>query len=171
MWTKESVDNALKTYIDDKARMLHLAIEIAELTRRFNIAVNNLAGDEAGPKAQVITDMPHGTGVTNPTEQIAIKVASGWLPPEIKEMRNELRNLQAEYNIASERVKYVDVWLGALSDREHWIILHQVMQGEYWRDVIMDYGKQFGGYVTKDSLKFLRARAYKRIYAVAKIKN
>lgn len=171
MWTKQSVDDALKTYINDKARTLHLAIEIAELERRVNTAVRNLAGDEAGPKAQVITDMPHGTGVTNPTEQIAIKVASGWLPPEIRDMKNELQMLKTEYDTTSRRVSFVEAWLNVLSEREHWIMLHQYMQQEYWRDVLVDYDKQFGNEVTKDALKFLRTRAMKRIYKVAGVRN
>lgn len=171
MWTKQAVDEAVKSYARDKARAAHLEIEIAELERRIDLAVTALAGDEAGPKAQKISDMPHGTTVGNPTEQLAVKLASGWLPPEVRDMISEARALQDEYDKTSARVKFVEAWMGALSDRERWIITHQCIQQEYWRDILADYDKQFGGYVTKDGLKFLRGRAFKRIYLAAGVRD
>ena len=51
MWTKATVDEAVKSYVSDKARALHLAIEIKELERRLDTAVRLLAEDEAGVKA------------------------------------------------------------------------------------------------------------------------
>ena len=171
MWTKDAVDAALKSYADDKARSAHLEIEIAELTRRVNTAAAALASDEAGPRAQQITGMPHGTTVGNPTAQIAEKLASGWLPPEVKDMKRDLSVMQEEHARLSARVKFVEAWLEALTEREHWIILHQFVRQEYWRDVLNDYEARFGGYVAKDALKGLRAKALKRIYAIAGIRN
>ena len=171
MWTKQLVDEAVKSYAQDKARTAHLEVELADLERRIDKAIISLAGDEAGPKAQRISDMPHGTGVGNPTEQLAVKLASGWLPPEVRDMQGEHRTLQAEYDKTSARVKFVDAWLGALTERESWIVTHQCIQAEFWRDVINDYNREFGGYVTKETLKGLRAKAYKQMYLAAGIKN
>ena len=171
MWTKNAVDEALRTYVEDKARAAHLAMEIDELERRVNVAVKNLAADEASPKAQVITDMPHGTGVKNQVEDIVIKIASGWLPPEIREMKSELEAWKMEYNTLSSRTRYVDAWMGVLTERENWIVIHQYMRQEYWRDILDDYTRQFGQFASKDTLKRLRAKAFKRMYAIAGIKN
>lgn len=171
MWTKASVDEALKSYTEDKARAMHLEIEIGEMERRYNAAVSSLTEDEASPKAQVITGMPHGTAVGHPTEDIAIRLASGWMPPEFKDMREQIDKLKDEYRPLEMRVRYVEAWLGALSNRERWIMEHQFMKGEFWRDVINDYNTQFGGYVTKDTLKWLRGKAFKTIYAVAGVRN
>lgn len=171
MWTKAKVDDALKTYMGDKARAEHLSLEIAELERRIKTAVSNLAEDEAGPRAQRITDMPHGTGVGNPTEELGIKLASGWLPPEVKEMQGELKSFQFEYSDLMLKVRFVDAWMGALSERERWMVEHQCMRNEFWRDVLCDYEKTFGGYATKETLKRLRANAFKQIYGIAGIKN
>lgn len=171
MWTKNSVDAVLKSYIDDKARALHLAIEIGELEKRINAAIASLASDEAGPGAQVITGMPHGTALSNPTEQIAVRLASGWVPPEIKEWKQDLAQKKEEHEALTTKVRYVDAWMSALSDREHWIMLHQFIRGEFWRDIVTDYNAKFGGYVTKDTLKWLRGKALKTIYAAAGIRN
>lgn len=171
MWTKATVDEVLKRYMDDKARAAHLVLEIDEMQRRVNTAVKNLAADEASPKAQVITDMPHGTGTTNPTEEIAIKVASGWLPPEIREMKSELDAQKAEYKRLDANVRHVEAWMMALTERENWILRHQFMRQEFWRDVLEDFSKAFGGYATKETLKRLRAAGLKKIYQTAGIKN
>lgn len=171
MWTKAKVDEAIKTYVSDKARAEHLALEIDELDKRIKMAVTHLAEDEASPKAQKITDMPHGTSVGKPTEELAVKLASGWLPPEVKEMQSEMKSFQFEYSDLMLKVRFVDAWMGALTDRENWILRHQVMRNEFWRDVLDDYSKQFGGYATKETLKRLRANAFKQIYGIAGIKN
>ena len=172
MWTKNAVDETVRNYTQDKARVAHLEIEISELERQIAAAIRNLAGDEAGPRAQMISDMPHGTQVGNPTAQLAEKLASGWLPPEIKEMRNELSGLKSEYTKTNARVKYVDAWMEGLSDRERWIIVHQCMRQEFWRDVVEDYTKEFGGqFITKDTLKWLRGKAFKTMYKAAGIRN
>ena len=171
MWTKATVDETLKCYMDDKARTAHLALEIDELERRVNTSVKNLAADEASPKAQVITDMPHGTGTTNPTAEIAIKIASGWLPPEIREMKSELEAQKMEYNRLASNVRYVEAWMMSLTERENWVLQHQFMRQEFWRDVLEDYTRAFGGYATKETLKRLRAVGLKKIYQTAGIRN
>ena len=171
MWTKAKVDDALKNYIADKARAAHLALEIAEVERRIKTAISSLAGDEAGPRAQVISDMPHGTKVGNPTEELALKLASGWLPPEIKEMQKELESMTAEYGKITGRVQFVDSWLSALTEREGWIILHQYAQAETWHNVMADYQKIWGDYISKETLKRMRGSAFKKVYRTAEIKG
>ena len=170
MWTKEAVNDALKSYLNDKARALHLAIEISELARRVNSAVASLESDETGPNAQVITGMPHGNKISTPTEDVAIRLADGWLPPEIKEMQEELQHKQTELEKLQARVKFVEAWMGVLTEREHWIVLHQYIRAEYWRDILDDYSRYFGQYASKDTLKRLRTRALNEMYAVARVK-
>ena len=171
MWTKSAVDEAVKTYIDDKARTLHLALEIKDIETQINRIVARLPSDESGLKAQVITGMPHGTSVGNPTEQAALKLASGWEPQELKDLRQQLSQHQSEYNLLIARINHVEAWMVALNEREHWVILHQYMRNDYWRDIIDDYTRQFGQFASKDTLKRLRAKGFKKIYSVAHIKN
>ena len=170
-WTKATVDEALKTYVADKARAGHLALEIADLERRVAVAKAQLAGDEAGPRAQVISDMPHGTTVGNPTEELAVKLASGWLPPEIKEMQNELEAEKAEHGRLSGRVQYVETWLSALTEREGWVVLHQYSGGETWHNVMADYQRQYGEYLSKETLKRMRASGFRKVYRTAEIRG
>lgn len=171
MWTKSAVDDILKTYLDDKARALHLALEIHDAESEISAFLARLPAYEAGPRAQVITGMPHGTGVGNPTEQVALKLASGWEPQELKVMRAKLADKLTEYNALTTRLSYVEAWLLVLNDRERWVVLHQYMQQDYWRDILEDYQKAFGAFASKDTLKRLRAKAFKKIYAVAQIKS
>ena len=171
MWTKAKVDDAIKTYYSDKARAEHLALEIAELERRIKTAVSNLAGDEAGPKAQRISDMPHGTSVGNPTEELGMKLASGWLPPEVKEMQSDLKSFQFEYSDLMLRVRFVDAWMGALNERERWVIMHQYSQQDTWHNVMTDYQKTYGDFVSKETLKRMRGAAFKKVYRIAEIRS
>lgn len=171
MWTKARVDEALKGYVADRARAAHLALEIAELEGRLSMAEAALAGDEAGPRAQVISDMPHGTGVGNPVEELAIKLASGWLPADIKQMRGELAALKEEHARVAARVGYVETWLSALTERESWVVLHQYSEGETWRNVIEDYRREYGEYISKETLKRMRGTAFRKVYRIAQIRG
>ena len=115
--------------------------------------------------------MPHGTSVGNPVEELAVKLASGWLPPEVREMQSELEQEKAEHGRLSGRVRYVETWLSALTEREGWVVVHQYSGGETWHNVMADYQRQYGEYISKDTLKRLRGSAFKKVYRTAEIRG
>lgn len=111
--------------------------------------------------------MPRGTTVGNPTERTAVLLASGWVPDTVKEMQQELKTLQIEFAERNFTVLFVSSWLQGLAGRERWIIEHQVIDGETWRDIGTSFRIAFGEAMSKDSLKRLKWRALQKVYRMA----
>lgn len=165
--TRDEIEERLKTYRFEVGRCGHLLNEIELTKREIEAAKSGLAGDLAGPAAQVITDMPRGTSVGNPTEKIGIMLASGYKSDEIQELEAKLGELLAEYTERKKTVDYVESWLGGLPERERWMIEMQVVDGVIWREIITKYPEKFGEYRSKDTLKRIRDKAFEMIIDMA----
>lgn len=166
--THDKVNEMLKAYRFEVGRCGHLETEIEQLQKVISSSMSSLAEDVSAVRTQQITDMPHGTAVGNPTERIAIMLASGWVPDYITEMQTELGELKREYESRYYTVLFVSAWLKGLTERERWIVERQVINGEYWRDIIREYKVEFSeAAASKDSLKRLKQKAMDKIYAMA----
>lgn len=165
--TFERIEEMLKTYRFEVGRCGHLGNDIDLLEAQINKAREELAEELAGPGAQVITDMPRGTTVGNPTEKLGIMLASGYKTDEIREMEAKLSEMLAEYTERRKTVRYVESWLNGLPERERWMIEMQVIDGVIWREIIAKYPERFGEYRSKDTLKRIRDRAIEMIIDMA----
>lgn len=165
--TPERVDEMLKSYRYEVGRCGHLQAEIAMIKRDIEREQAALAHDLVGPGAQVITDMPRGTSVGNPTEKYGAMLADGWVSDELRLKQAKLAALESEYEERHKTVAYVESWLCGLPERERWIIEMQVMDAVIWREIIAKYPATFGEYRSKDTLKRLRDRALEMVYDMA----
>lgn len=165
--TKEKVDETLKAYRMDVGRCGHLQTEISRLEKDIKRASAMMDEDIASIKSQQLTGMPHGSTVGNPTERLGMMLASGWISDEIREMQNELKQMQQEYEHRYFTVMFVTAWLNGLPEHERWIVEHQVIDGDYWKKVIAEFNVSFREYRSKDCLKRLKQRAMDKIYRMA----
>ncbi len=165
--TVERVDEMLRSYRAEVGRCGHLQMEIDILKVEIERDKDSLAFDLAGPGAQVITDMPRGTTVGNPTEKIGLMLAGGWMSDEIREKEAKLGELQAEYDERHKTVVFVESWLAGLPERERWMVETQVIDGVIWREIITQYPQRFGEFRSKDTLKRIRDKAMEMIYDMA----
>lgn len=165
--TIERIEEMLKTYRFEVGRCGHLENEIALTKNQIERAKAGLADDLAGPGAQVITDMPRGTTVGNPTEKLGMMLASGYKSDEIRELEAKLGELIAEYTERKKTVDYVSSWLNGLPERERWMIETQVIDGVIWREILTKYPERFGEYRSKDTLKRIRDKAFDMIVDMA----
>lgn len=163
----EKVDGMLKAYRFDVGRCGHLQTEIARLKKDIAHAMETLVQEAATVPSGRISGMPRGTTVGNPTERTAVLLASGWVPDTVKEMQQELKTLQIEFAERNFTVLFVSSWLQGLAGRERWIIEHQVIDGETWRDIGTSFRIAFGEAMSKDSLKRLKWRALQKVYQMA----
>lgn len=165
--TREKVDEMLKAYRFEVGRCGHLKTEIEQLERAIAQAMATLDADAAAVRPQQLSDMPHGTMVGSPTERLGIMLASGWIPDDIREMQEELKAYRQEYERRYFTVLFVSAWLGGLNERERWILEHQVIDGEFWKEVIAKFRAAFHEDTSKDSLKRLKQRALDKVYQMA----
>ena len=163
----ERIDEMLKTYRFEVGRCGHLESEMAQLKRDIERETAGLAEDLAGPGAQVITDMPRGTTVGNPTERLGMMLATGWKSDYVRELEAKLGELEAEYTERHKTVEYVEGWLAGLPERERWMVEQQIIDGVICREIVAKYTEKFGEYRSKDTLKRIRDRALDMIYDMA----
>jgi len=171
MWTKERVDKFLSHYLEDKARAAHLRVEIEQLQADIVEAEKVLSANVDNLGAQVITGMPRGTATSDPTSQTAIRLAMDIVPPEIKEMQTELSECRNEMRERERTVFYVDTWLMALTEREKWLVMKQVISGEFWRTIMDDYAIAYQVRISQDTLSRIKAKAMQKIYAAAGVRE
>lgn len=164
--TAERVDELLRGYRVNAARVEHLTREIAMLERDIARAERGLAEDLAAVRPQQITDMPHGTAISNPTEKLALMLVGGWEPEDLKHMRARLAAMVNARERAQAEAAFVDVWLKALPERERFVVTAQTIDRLPWDDVREAYQGRFGE-ASKDTLKRLRARGMEIIYEIA----
>lgn len=165
--THEKVDEMLKSYRFEIGRCGHLEVEIRQIEEALARARSDAAADVASLQSPQLTGMPHGSTVSSPTERAGIALASGWLPEYIKQMDSDLAELRKEYSQRYLTVMFVSSWLQGLTERERWIIEHQVIDGEFWKDILARYKSAYSEECSKDSLKRLKSRALEKIYAMA----
>lgn len=166
--TRERVLNMLKTFRFEVGRCGHITAEIAEIERQYKQLEHDLTSAMVAPRAQQITDMPHGTSVGNPTERYAMRLVDGLKDADLDAMRVKLAALESEYNERNLTVMYVQSWLNGLSERERWVIEMQVVDGLFWKEVCFQYRQRYEEDCSKDTLKRCRDRALEKIYEMAK---
>lgn len=165
---KEAVDKLLAGHRENVGRCKHVEAEIIRLKAMLKDAEANYALDMIHAHNYELSGMPHGTQVGNPTERIAMKLAGGWEPEYMDEYRRQLEAYEAEWKQRNLNKLFVEGWLSGLPERERWLVETQVIDGVFWRDVLIRYKQKFGTDASKDTLQRVKAKALERIYEMAK---
>lgn len=162
----ETVDRILNDFTTDKARCAHIEAQIAQLEHEIERLKRNAAAELVLP-ARAFDGMPRGNAITRPTENTALRLADGYEPEEIPELRRRIEELRAEKKQRELNCTFTQAWLTALPERERFIIEHQTIQKLPWRIVIQRYTDEYGIEYSKDTLKRWKKTAQQRIYAIA----
>ena len=165
---REVVEKTLCQYRHNKGRCEFLAVEIDKLEYEIKLGMANIVADEAAIGAQVISDMPHGTKIGNPTEETGIRLADGWVPQYIKDMREEVAKLRDEQHQLMISVNFVDAWLRGLSEREAWIIKVTYIDNESWERIASMHKKEFDSELTAKTLRKHKKAAFEKICLMAR---
>lgn len=163
----EMVDQCLQNYKEFSARCSFLEQEIHEL-KLLAERLQSSAVSDAVKITQVISDMPHGTDISDPTGRLAIRFADGYVPDYVREIEKDIRALENEYRIKHPPTVFVEAWLKVLNKRERFVIENKTIGGMFWRELITEYAKEFGEEYSRQGLKKIRDKAMEKIYNVAK---
>lgn len=156
----------LSNYREHLARCEYLECEIRELERLAANMRESMVEDTVSC-TQVISDMPGGTALSDPTGRLAMMLASGGVTERVKEIEEEISDKKRELAQKRVTVIFVDAWLKALNEKERFIVEKQVIDKLFWRDVIRFYDRAFGDAYSKHGLKSIRDNALQKIYRIA----
>lgn len=165
--TRDKVDELLKRYRFEVGRYAYLDAQAKEIERQINKMRDMLIYDVASIQSPVISDMPKGTSIGDPTQRVGTLLADGWEPQEIKDLVASLVGISAQRSESKLVVDFVSAWLDGLTERERWMIEKQVIDGEFWSMIIPAFSTTFGEAMSKDTLKRIRNRALEKIYKMA----
>ena len=165
--TPTRVDEILKGYNEAVGRCGHLKTEMRVIERDINIEIANMLDTMASPKPQRYSDMPHGTQISNPTEQLGIMLAEGYKTDYQRELEGKLAALEAKYDKVHVMIEYVDSWLSGLNEKDRFIVESQVINQVSWREVVNQYRDRFKESFSKDTLKRIKDKALLKIYKMA----
>jgi len=111
--------------------------------------------------------MPHGTTVGNPTERIALMLATGYTTEDVIELQGNIEKLEAEYCQKKIVVRFVEAWLKGLTEKERWMIERAMFDGMTYREINAKYREAYGDSCSKDLLRRLKKDALAKIYEMA----
>ena len=164
----EQVDECFKKYKEYAARCEFLQHEIHEMKLLSETMRQNAIADAVSISSPNLTGMPHGHSVSNPTENVAIKFADGYVPEHIVQIEQEIREKESEYRTKISTVVYVDAWMKVLNARERLAVEGKMINGMFWRDLIIAYKNEFNETYSKFGLRKVIDRGMEKIYRVAK---
>ena len=164
--TLAEIEAKIRGYNEARGRRAYLDAQIILKSRELERLLANLAVYEAGPAAQVITGMPHGTRLSDPTAETALRLAEGHEPPEVKALKREIAKLEDQRAAADADVCLVDAMLIALTEPERYVITHQLIDAQYWSQVVDTWESESRQPSTKAILKRLKSKALEKLQRV-----
>ena len=164
---RETVDRLLGEYRVNVARVKHLEVQIRELTE--------LAQDYRAHAAENLMritpsygDTPGGGGaMSSKVERLAIMLADGESPGELKQIEAELSAAQTELRARQASAEFVEAWLKGLQERERLVVTAHILDGLVWSEVIDLFNATYGIIYSRTGLKQLLFRAMDKIYRIA----
>ena len=106
--------------------------------------------------------LPHGAGIGNPTQSIAVMMADG-TTSEIQQQEKKLRKITQEAVFLNRLIRYAEILLEALTDKERFVIQNHMIDGKTWEETTAEFGEKFTIPITVDGLRKMQRRAVNRL--------
>lgn len=165
--TEDEVRQRLTTYRVERAALDGLTVSRRGLQRELSIMQKDRLETLAGPRAQVVSDMPHGTTVGNPTEQAALAMIED-APGEML-LKAQITEADMQITKLTERCAIVESWMRMLNDREKYVVESHIIKRLPWAYVQRGYAGAFGMELTEHHLNRLCGAAFKLICEAARV--
>lgn len=164
----ETIEQMLKNYRPYVGRVEYLkkAVEAAE--KEIKAWKAELAEDMAWSSGQKMDGMPRGTTVGHPTERIALMLATGYMPEDLKAAEESLNAMNSEINEDMLTIVFVEAWVQGLSQKDRWIIERYYFEGSTYNEIADAYDDQFGVAISREGIRRMRRDAFNKICDMAK---
>lgn len=153
-------------YRNNVSRYKVISVTLNRLNSDLHKALSEMVEEMASIQAQQITGMPHGSGISNPTERVALELAEGRETEEVKSLRLKIEQLNNERTELEYNIQYVEAWLAGLTERERLIIEASCIDGESWYNVMRRYQQVYGIEISKSTIRRMKATALGKIYSI-----
>ena len=164
----ERAERMLKEYRTHLGRSGYLRRAIAEAEADIERRKSHLAEDLATNGGKAPDGMPRGTAVGNPTERMALILASdGYMPDDLLEAEERVRQLRSELKRHELEIAFVEAWLDGLTSKERWIIEEVYFEGCTYNEVARMYATQYGILMNRDSIRRMKKAAVRKIARMA----
>lgn len=163
----QQVDKYIENYVMNQGRVRHLSVEVEIMETRI-AQLEKSAIDDASLSCQKYNSMPHGSGMSDSTGQLATKFADGYIPEYVASAIKDLATLNDLLTKAQDAVKYVDAWLECLPDDDKYLIMERSILGKTWGTVIDGFEERTGKLYSESGVRLMHKRAMETVYLIAK---
>ncbi|MFR6100981.1 MAG: hypothetical protein ACLUO8_00715 [Christensenellales bacterium] len=162
----QEIDRLLATYRKNRARVEHLAIEISRMEAELGNQEKTAILHDA-LRAQTYGNVRKSSSAKKPVEDLVLQYLDGYKPPQLHQWREELESMKKEQQERKQAMRYVEVWIGALTGREQKVVQLKVLDGLTWSELEAMSDMAFGFHITAGGLRKIKRRAMKMIYEIA----
>ena len=146
-----------QNYRANKARLTLLNERKEEIRQEIDRMKESILEDHQHISPS-LDSLPHGSGIGNPTQSIAVMMADG-TTPEIQQQEKKLREIMQEAACLDRLIRYADILLEGLSEKERYIIQAHLIDGYSWNEISDESKYQ----LSIDGLRKVQKRAIQRM--------
>lgn len=164
----ERAEMMLAQYRRCVGRCAFLKKTIAEAEADIELWRRNLAEDLVLSGGANLDGMPHGTTVGNPTERMAIMLATGYEPEDLKDAEASLIPLRDELREKEMVLCFVEAWLEGLTAKERWLIEQLYFEGFTYNEAAHAYAEKYGIQISRDGIRRMKKATVQKVADMAK---
>ena len=146
-----------QNYRANKARLTLLNERKEEIRQEIDRMKESILEDHQHISPS-LDGLPHGSGIGNPTQSIAVMMADG-TTPEIQQQEKKLMEIMQEAACLVRLAKYADILLEGLPEKERFVIRSHLIDGCTWEETAAGFEKQFMYPYTTEGLRKIQKRA------------
>lgn len=163
----ERAEQMLREYKNNVGRRGFLEKAIMEAETDLAYWRSRLAEDMVGG-AQNLDGMPHGTTVGNPTEKMALKLATGYEPEDLKDAERRLAEMRTELRALEMEIVFVEAWLAGLSQKDRWLLERIYFEGFTYNETARAYAELYGIQISRDAVRRMKREAVQKVAEMAR---
>lgn len=152
----ERAEKMLKDYKANVGRCAYLRRAITEAEAEINWRKATLAADIATNSPKPADGMPRGNATGNPTERLALILASGYIPDDIRAAESKLTELRRELSNHEMEVCFVEAWLNGLTSKEAWLVEQIYFESCTYNETARAYAQKYGIQMNRDSIRRMK---------------
>ncbi len=163
----ERAEEMLHEYKGCVGRCGYLKKAISEAEEDIQAWERSVASDLVNSGGVNMDGMPHGTAVGKPTERMALILAAGYVPEDLREAKKRLTEMLQELREKEMVVVFVEAWLNGLTEREKWLIEQLYFEQQTYAYIISTLRSKHGVNTSKDGVRRMKKAALEKIFRMA----